>query len=303
MIKEIVHKAERPWLGILLIVLALQILPVSDAIAKYVSQALPIIQVIWARFFFHCVLTGIYCGSKYGIASLIPSPKSVLFARGAALFAAVSLFYITVHYLPMTTTLTLWFVEPFILTIMAVAFFREEVSAVGWCAVALGFVGILFAIRPDVIEFHFSYLAGLAAGVAYAVFLLLSRAIDENSPPLVSVYHTGLVGCAASSAFMPFVWVPPSHSQWALLTGIGAVAACAHFFVVRAFAEAKASTLAPFTYTEIFAATILGYVIFDNVPSVSTVLGLVLIAFSGILIAVRTQPVKPAEKALAGDAE
>lgn len=283
-------KAARPWLGMALIVIALQILPVSDTIAKYASQTLPVLQVVWARFFFHCLLAGAYCGAKYGRACLIPRPRNVLFARAAALFVAVGLFYVTLDHLPLTTTLTLWFVEPFILTLMAIIFFGERVTVLGWCAVFLGFVGILLANWPDLVDFHWSYLTGLAAGIGYAVFLLLTRAIDEDSPPLVSVYHTGPLGCLISTAFVPLIWVMPSPGQWVLLTSIGFVAALAHLFIVWAFAEADASTLAPFTYTEVIAASILGFLIFGDVPTIWTVLGLGVITLSGILVCMKARP-------------
>lgn len=246
--------------------------------------------MIWARLFFHCLLTGLYCGAAYGHACLLPRPQSVLFARGAALFAAVSLFYVTIHHLPLTTTLTLWFVAPFLLTLMAVVFFGERVSLVGWAAVAVGFLGAVLANRPDLVDFHWSYLTGLAGAVAYAVFLLLTRAIDETSPPLVSVYQTGLVGCLISTALVPFHWAAPSATQWALLLSIGLIAALAHLLIVWAFAEADASTLAPFTYTEVVAATILGFVIFGDVPSLWTVLGLAVIVLGGVLVTLKGRP-------------
>lgn len=273
------------WSGIALIVMALQILPISDVMAKYTGQLLPVLQVIWARFFFHCILTGAYSFFKYGADSIIPKPGGILFLRGAALFTAVALFYLTMHFLPLTTTLTLWFIEPFILTILAVVFYKEKVSKGVWLAVAIGFVGVLIANRPDLVSFHWSYLTGLAAGVAYAVFLLLTRSIDKDTPPIVSVYHTGLVGCFISSFIVPFVWTPPTSVQWGLLIGIGLIAAIAHLLIVWAFSKAKASTLAPFTYSEIFAATVVSYFVFNHVPNTWTILGLAVIVCSGILIA------------------
>lgn len=296
-------KPARPLIGMALMVVALQILPVSDTMAKYASQTLPVLQVIWARFFFHCLITGAYCGVKYGRACLMPRPRNILFARAAALFCAVGLFYITMHYLPLTTTLTLWFVEPFILTLMAIIFFGERVTVMAWAAVGLGFAGIILANRPDLIDFHWSYLTGLLAGVGYAVFLLLTRAIDERSPPMVSVYQTGLVGGVISTALVPLVWVMPTPSQWVLMIGIGFFAALAHLFIVWAFAQANASTLAPFTYTEVIAASILGFVVFGDVPTIWTVLGVVLITLSGVFIALKGRPATAEDRASAGDPE
>ncbi|MCA8879572.1 MAG: DMT family transporter [Rhodobacteraceae bacterium] len=287
---EKTHPAGRPLLGIALLVAALQLLPISDAGAKWASVSLPLLQVIWARFFFHCVLTGAYSAYRYGPKVLVPRLASVVFLRGAALFATVGLFYVTLRGLPMTTTLTLWFVSPFVLTLLAVLVFREMVSPVGWCAVGVGFSGILIANPPDLVALQWAYLTGAAAGCSYAVFLLMTRILDEDLPPAVSVYQTGLVGCIASTAIVITLWVSPTPRQWIILVAIGLIAALAHLLIIRAFQQAEASLLAPFTYSEVIAAAVLDFAVFGNVPTNRTVLGLALIVASAIVIAVRTKP-------------
>jgi drug/metabolite transporter (DMT)-like permease len=273
-------------LGIALLVAALQLLPISDAGAKFVSLSLPVLQVIWARFFFHCIFTGAYCAHRYGSGTLVPRLGSVAFLRGAALFATVGFFYVTLRHLPMTTTLTLWFVSPFILTLMAVLVLKERVSTLSWFAVAVGFSGIVIANQPDLVAFHWAYLTGLAAGCFYAVFLLMTRILDEDLPQTVSVYQTGIVGCAMSTIIVSTLWVSPTPTQWIVLVGIGFIAALAHLLIIGAFQHADAGTLAPFTYAEVIAATILDFAVFGNVPSTRTMLGLVLIIISAIVIAV-----------------
>lgn len=113
--------------GIALSVLALQILPVSDSLAKHASASLPILQVVWAGFFFHCLGTGLYTAVRHGPRTLLPNVSWVLAARSAVLFMAIGLFYVAIHRMPLTTALTLWFVEPFLLTILAMIVFREKV--------------------------------------------------------------------------------------------------------------------------------------------------------------------------------
>ncbi len=111
--------------AILLLVLALQILPVSDAVAKSMSASLPLLQVVWARFFFHCFATGAYAAWRYGPETLRPTVSTRLLARSASLFVAVGLFYVAIHFMPLTAALTLWFVAPFLLTLMARFLFKR----------------------------------------------------------------------------------------------------------------------------------------------------------------------------------
>lgn len=275
----------REMIGILTIVAALQILPFSDIMAKYLSLSLPIIQVIWGRFFFHCIVTGIYSSVVYGPRYLAPNLSAMLLLRSASLFAAVGLFYVTIHYLPLTTSLTLWFVEPFILTLMAALILKEKVTAYQWLAIFVGFVGIVVAIRPTVVEWHWAYIVGLLAGFFYALFLFLTRFIDSKIPSVVSVYHTGLAGGIIASAAVAPYWVSPTVSQWALLIACGLVAAIAHLLIIKSFELASASTIAPFTYSEIVTGAILGFIVFSDAPDVWLFVGLAIVVGSGIALA------------------
>ncbi|CAD5246896.1 conserved membrane hypothetical protein [Bosea sp. 62] len=277
----------RQLTGILLLVIALQILPISDTLAKSLSASLPVLQVIWARFFFHCLATGAYTAWRHGPHLLLPTVSRVLTARSIALCFAVALFYAALRHMPLTTALTLWFVEPFLLTILAMVVFKEKVVPAQWLAIAVGFLGIVLAIRPSAETWQWSYLIGLAAGMGYAVFLLLTRVVESRIPAIVSVYQTGLVGCVLSSLAVIPVWQSPSAVQWLQLVAIGCVAALAHLLIVKAFERAEASLLAPFTYAEVITATILGYLVFGDVPDRWAYAGLALIILSAIAVVPR----------------
>lgn len=282
-----IKTANRPSgeaLGILTIVAALQVLPFSDIMAKYLSLSLPLIQVVWGRFFFHCIATGAYSAVLHGPSVLKPPLSIMLLSRSAALFAAVGLFYVTIHYLPLTTSLTLWFIEPFILTLMAAVFLKEKVSPLQWLAVLLGFVGILVAMRPTLVDWHWAYLTGVFAGIFYALFLFLTHFIDTKTPAVVSVYHTGLAGCLIASLAVVPHWINPLPAQWLLLIATGIVAALAHLLIIKSFEWARASIIAPYTYTEIIMGAVLGYLVFADMPDVWVFVGLAIVIASGIAL-------------------
>lgn len=270
--------------GIIAIVAAMQVIAFSDAAAKWLSMSLPLMVVIWGRFFFHALFAGVYVGVKHGARALNPTLSKILLARGAALFCAVGLLYATYRRIPLATGLTLWFIEPFILTLLCLWWLKEKVSGAQWVAIAIGFAGVVIAIKPAVAPFDIAYLTGLGAGVFYALFLLATRFIETDTPPLVSVFHTGLVGAVAATAIVLFNWQTPSTWEWALLMFTGIVAAVAHIFVIRAFENTDASVIAPYTYSEIIMAAVLGYLIFGDRPDVYLVLGCALIVASGILV-------------------
>lgn len=274
-----------PIIGIISIIAALQILPFSDIMAKYLSLSMPVIEVIWGRFFFHFIITGIFVAIIYGKKYVLPDLSKIVLFRSAALFCAVGLFYVTIHHLPLTTSLTLWFIEPFILTLMAAFIAKERINKTQWFAIFAGFLGILIAIRPTVVAWDWAYLIGIAAGFFYALFLFLTRYVDNKVPAIVSVYHTGLVGCILATIITVPQWVNPSSFEWILLIGAGGVAAIAHFFIIKSFELASAGVLAPFTYTEIITGAILGYLMFNDVPDIWLLTGLAIIIASGIAVA------------------
>lgn len=270
--------------GIISIVAAVQIISFSDVAAKYLSMTLPLLVVLWGRFFFHALFTGAYVGFKYGWRAWNPTVSRILLARGAALFLAVGLLYATIQRIPLTTGLTLWFIEPFVLTLLCYFFLKEKISRVQWAAIAVGFVGVVIAIKPVVAPFDVAYITGLGSGVFYAVFLFLTRYIEEETPPIVSVFHTGLVGAAVASVIVFFSWRTPVVWEWGLLMFAGGVAAIAHIFIIKSFEKTDASVIAPYTYSEIVMAAILGYLVFGDRPDSWLVVGCGMIVASGIIV-------------------
>ena len=270
--------------GIISIVLAVQIISFSDVAAKYLSMTLPLLVVLWGRFFFHALFTGVYVGFRYGPRALNPAVSGILLARGAALFLAVGFLYATIQRIPLTTGLTLWFIEPFVLTLLCYFFLKEKISMVQWAAIAVGFAGVVIAIKPVVAPFDVAYITGLGAGFFYAVFLFLTRYIEGETPPIVSVFHTGLVGATVASVIVFFSWQTPAVWEWGLLMFAGGVAAIAHIFIIKSFEKTDASVIAPYTYSEIVMAAILGYLVFGDRPDIWLVIGCGLIVVSGIIV-------------------
>lgn len=270
--------------GIISIIIAVQILPFSDISSKYLSLYLPILQVIWGRFFFHAFFTGIYAWKKHGIQALNPKLSHILLLRGAALFLAVGLLYATIKRIPLTTGLTLWFIEPFVLTFMCAIILKEKIHKVQWAAIIIGFIGVVIAIKPTVAPFDIAYVTGLLSGFFYAVFLFLTNYIDKNTPQIVSVFHTGLIGAVCSTFIVIPVWQTPVPFEWGLLIFSGIVAAVAHIFIVKSFAKTDASVIAPYTYSEIIMAAILGYLVFSDYPDIYLIVGAVMIVIGGVIV-------------------
>lgn len=120
-------------------------------------------------------------------------------------------------------------------------------------------------------------------GFFYAAFLFLTRHIDNDTPSIVSVFHTGLIGAVCSTFFVTPVWQAPLPIEWGLLI-FSVVAAIAHIFIIKSFEKTEASSIAPYTYSEIIMAAILGYLLFADAPDHYLIIGASLIVIGGIIV-------------------
>jgi drug/metabolite transporter (DMT)-like permease len=189
---------------------------------------------------------------------------------------------------PIPNVLTMLFVSPLIVAILAPFVLGERFDVFIGTGVLMGFVGIVIALQPDAEQFQPSLLLGLGAGVCYALYIIATRHLSLSSPPLVTLFYTALVGAVILSPLVAFVWVSLSPTALLLMALMGLVAAVGHFLLIKAFEFATASELSPFNYFEIVGATILSYLFFDFLPNQQGFVGLTLVVVSGLYVARRT---------------
>ena len=282
---------QRPQLAMSLMLAAMLILPGIDAIAKWLSDSISPGQVAWSRFFFQTLLMlPLFLRSRGAIATRVV-PLHAL--RGALIALATLLFFSALKHLPLADAISIFFVEPLILTLLSALFLGE---AVGWrrlTAVVVGFVGALVIIRPSFATLGLPALLPLGTAVSFAVYLILTRKLAQHEYPERMQFFAGLfgglvmtlalgVGGSANVAVLSFTW--PDPWQWLLLAALGVIATTGHLLVVHAFRRAPAGLLAPFQYVEIIGATLLGLVLFGDFPDAMTWVGVAIIVGSGLYV-------------------
>ena len=274
-----------------LMLLAMLILPGIDAIAKWLSSDISSGQVAWSRFFFQTLLMlPLFLRTRGAIVT----PALPLHAlRGALIALATLLFFSALKYLPLADAISIFFVEPLILTLLGALFLGESVGWRRLTAVAVGFAGSLIVIRPSFSALGPPALLPLGTALSFAVYLILTRKLAQHEYPERMQFYAGVfggivmtaalaVGSVTDVAVLSFVW--PDRWQWMLLAGLGVIATSGHLLVVHAFRRAPAGVLAPFQYVEIIGATILGLVFFGDFPDATTWLGVVIIVASGMYV-------------------
>jgi drug/metabolite transporter (DMT)-like permease len=273
--------------GIGLMLVALTIVPMMDAAAKYLSDDFATVQIVWARYFFHLLFLLPVILWRYGRRAFHTRRPAMQLVRGSLLAMSTFLFFAAIAHMPLADAIATIFVYPFIVTALSPAVLGEPVGIRRWMAVLVGFVGALIVIRPTGDVLNEGVVLALAAGTGFAGYTLFTRKLAGIDPPLITLAFTGLVGAVGASLFLPFVWIAPRPEHWPLLAFIGLCAASGHFLIILAYERVRAATLAPFGYFEIVTATLLGFFIFGDFPDRITWLGIAIIVASGIYISYR----------------
>jgi len=273
--------------GLLLLLGAMAILPAMDAMAKYLSGSFPLLQITWARFFFHFLLLVPIVLVRQKVSDLWPQRPLLQILRGGLLLASTFCFFGGVSNMPLADTLAIFFISPLIVTLLAPKLLGEQVGMRRKIAVLIGFIGAMVIIRPGLTVFQPAALFPIASGFIYALYTITTRKLAGTAPPFVTAAFTALLGAIVTSAIVPFVWVQPTAWAIVLMVSMGLIAASGHLFIVMAYERAEASLLAPLTYSEMISMVVIGYVIFGDFPDLWTLIGIVILIGSGSYISIR----------------
>jgi drug/metabolite transporter (DMT)-like permease len=280
-------RADRPFKGIALILASTIFLGVSDVTAKYLSATLPSIEIAWIRFM------------VFGII-MIPAmmPGSPLFAlptnrlglqllRGLTVLAS-SLFFISgLRFLPIAEASATGFVAPLFVTALSIIFLGEQVGLRRWIATGVGLIGVIVILRPGSGAFHPAAFFPIVSALAWACTLIMTRMMSGSERAITVMTYSSIAGVCILTALVPLVWVAPSWHDIMLGIFIGVASTAGQWIVVLAFRYADASVLAPFSYTQLLWVSILGFLVFGEVPDVWTVTGAAFIVASGLYTAHR----------------
>lgn len=281
---------DRPFFGIALFVFANALTAVINAVAKYFSADVHSFQATWGYFLAMTVYI-------FGFAMLKRMPLRKLYStqrvglhmlRSAIIVTSICSLFLGMKYLPMADTIAITFASPFIITVLSIPMLGEKVGLHRWSAVLVGLVGVLIVVRPTG-TMHWAVIMPVISAFAFALFQIVTRKLSSTEPTLVALFYTGVGGLICSSLIVGFVWTPLTLEITAMFFFIGLLGVVAHFMMIRAAEGAHVSLLAPFNYTKLIWATILGYYIFGHVPGLHVLTGSVIIVASGLYVLWREQ--------------
>ena len=266
---------------------AWMLLPFMDGIAKFLSQDIHFLQVVWGRYFFMAFFSIVITSIFFKTHLVFPKGIKIQILRSFFLFFSTVFFFYAISVISLAEALTLAFISPIIATTLSFFILREKVGPRRWIAVIVGFIGVLFVVRPGFNEINIATFAAVGAGVCYAFYVISTRKLSSIDSPFITLIFTGLTGALVISILVPFFWTWLSSYQWFLLISLAAIGTLAHFLLILSLSLAEASKLAPLAYSEIIMNVIIGYYFFGDFPNQWIWIGLTIIVASGVYISLR----------------
>jgi len=285
--------------GIQLMLMGSMILPFMDAAAKSLGESLGSSSIVLARFTFQTLFLLPFVWSTL----YLPRGTELVLhiKRAMGLSIATLLFFTSIQVMPIVDALAVFFVMPLIVTLLAPWILGETV---GWrriAAVAVGLIGAVMIIKPGQALFGIHALLPLGTALSFSFYLMYTRKLSRSNqngegepvPAITMQFWSGLIGsiilllaiiCLQPLDLPVFNFQWPEGWQWKFLILVGLIAAIGHLVLTSAFKYADASILAPFQYVELIVAAVLGWYLFDDIPTFTTVIGTLILVASGMYI-------------------
>ncbi len=272
--------------------------PLGDAIAKYLGAFIPVFVLLVVRFGVQGVLLLPLCWLTGRSLRLTPRVMRIAWVRAALHIIGIGAMFTALRYLPIADAVAIAFVMPFIMLLLGWAVLGE---AVGWrrlAACAVGFCGTLMVIQPAFEDVGWPALLPLVVALVFALYMLSTRIVAKDVDPIALQAVNGFMALALLIPLGGAFWMAdlsmlPGRDlgawQVSLLLGIGIIGTIAHLLMSWSLKFAPSATVAPMQYLEIPFATLIGYLVFEDLPNALAAIGILITMAAGLYIIVREQ--------------
>jgi drug/metabolite transporter (DMT)-like permease len=274
--------------GIVFCVTAFFFFACMDALAKYLGGSYHWVQLVFFRalFGFLPVLPVVY--SDGGLRALRTRHPILHLIRSAAVLVALATYFIGLQYMPLAEALTLAFTSPLFVTLLSIPLLGERVGSHRLLAILAGFAGVLVIMRPGADAFKPEAFYLLVAGAAFALSSVLTRLLGRTETNGAIIFYSTLGQFLPTALVLPFVWqMPASLTDWLLFVGMGCLGGIGLQLITLAFRNAQASVLAPFEYTTLIWATLIGWMVWREWPGNHVWIGAAILVATGLYITYR----------------
>ena len=292
--------------GIILILIAMMVFSVQDGIMKHIFNFVSLYEVYLIRTLVSFGLILIFLKLKKEKIVFKTQYPLLTFCRVILFFFGFSSFYISLTVLPLGFATALFFVTPFLITIFAHFFLKEEIGIRRWSAVVVGFIGVYITLNPDFNNFNYLSLLPILCAFCYSLSMIIIKKTSEKDSVYTQTF-TFYFGAIIFSTIFYFLigdgqyntsdhpasqfifreWFVDLESSILFMATTGLTATVAFLLLFTAYSIASPAVVSPFEYSILLWSPLIGWIYFNEIPSLNTVIGILIIVSSGIYIFMR----------------
>ena len=290
--------------GIILIMIAMSLFAMQDSLIKFIFEQSSLYEIFFGRYLVAATLLFCYIKFRGQKVTLKTHYPVLTIVRVILHFFAFSFFFISLTYMQLATANALFFSCPFFVSIFAKFFLKEFIGIRRWSAIAFGFTGVLIVLNPNFSEFEFRNLLPVLSALLYAASMTITKYTsdkDDVNTQLYYFYLIALILCGVIYVFMgsgqfnninfdpttQFIfreWFSNFDYTWKFILFFGVAASIAFVCIFSAYIVASPSVVSLFEYSLIIMSMIPGYFLFNEIPSLRTLIGVICIISAGVYI-------------------
>ena len=254
-----------------------------DTTAKYLNTEMDVLQVAWGRYTSAFLLTLLVSNPIRRPGLLKTGNFKLEIVRSFLLLGSTVFNFLALRWMQLDEVLSITFTLPFIVAIASIPLLGERIGLRRWSAICFGFCGVLVITRPGFVSVHPAALLAIAATLCYGFYAVTTRILSRTDSSETTLFYANCIGALVMLPIVFLVWQTPSTwQQVGLMLMTGVLGSVGHYFLIAGHRLAPASVLAPFVYTQLIWVSILGYMVFDHVPTAWTMGGAAMVVGSGL---------------------
>ncbi len=283
----ITDSVDRPVLGIALMLAGIAGFSVMDAIIKWLTADYSVAQVVALRSWFGLPLLCLFALYEGGLKTLRTRRPLVHVGRYLLVLALSFSFFWALSQMKLVDAIAITFAAPIFITALSVPLLKEPVGQHRWVAISVGFCGVLIMLRPGIGVFQWAALVVLGSVVVYALLMITTRAFKSTESTAALMLYPQLGMSLTGIVLAPFFWVTPSLGDVGLFALAGLFGSVGVMCLTHAFRLGPAAVISPFEYSALIWATLLGFLLWGELPDAITLIGAGIVISSGLYIIYR----------------
>ena len=277
-------------MGIIFMTLGMFCLSVNDVVVKGLNISFPVWEIIFFRAF-SGILVSFGLIFIFGWKSLKTEKPIRHFVRAFSAVGCVVFYFFGLKFLLLSENIAIVHSAPIFAALLAVPILGERLGIHRISAIVIGFIGVIIIVKPGTDVFKLVSILPLISALFMASVYLSTRSLMNTDSSIAIIFYYSLALLITSIVFLPYDFTMPNIVQLIPLMSLGVVGSLGHYFMSQAAKNAEVVVISPFEYSSFLFVGIMGYIFYNEVPSISIIIGGILIIAGGVYIAYREQKV------------